>query len=280
MSLIKLGLFGKTEVPNKEKQKIVMFQNRELINALTAEEADILSTTPSAVIESCVLEKLLPNDENLMKLFASYYDNRITMSNLLILIFQGMANNTPIYGRSECNRELVEYIRSLFIWDYPRFNTKYIQGKYDASYFLGAMKGVISYLQYRSKEYIEGVAIATGEAVEKIAADVNRDMFLILPFEMIYKFVAEDINNLNIWECLDLLLFHWPHICHLPHTYKMLMEFVKMQPEEDLKGSASEMYQLRKIMRRLCEGWEKDSDAMDSFTGIRNLKNSSVHPNN
>lgn len=223
------------QIHDKQQQKTVMFYNRDLINAITEEEAAAENTNPSVVIEKCVLAQLMPEDENLKVDLADAYVGETSVQQVLINVCSNLATYGMDRKRTVENRELVELIRKVLDGKVPNLETNpQFFGTYDRTYLNGNVESVISYLQKKHPE----------NADEKFLCEIWKNQYENIPTDSPHWYRA----------LFNMLLSSWEDIYMLTATYKVLMEICKTSDESSFEKMS--LYELRSLLCSIEKSWK------------------------
>lgn len=221
-----MNLFRKSST-SKPEQKTIMLFNRELVNKLIEEEAVVLNTTPSAIIESCILDTLLPDSELFQNQLNYIYTNQITMKEGLINIFStlGIKEDGKFYSIEILS--LVNYTAELVTSAAPCFNNNSLfTGSYDPSYLIHQLDSILEHLENQMedslKHYIPSAFIKS-QLKQLSKSNCNSLVFIF-----------------------DLIIDYWPYLYQLHATYRALMETCKLA--DDNIFETANLHKLRKIL--------------------------------
>jgi len=221
---------------NKQSQKTIMLFNKDLVNLLTDEEACIENTTPSVIIENCILTQLLPTDESLKKELADAYIGHISIQQMLINIFNDLGKNGKNEKRKEENRELVNLLYEEINRKIKLQNKDIQVDKACESFINENMKNLIT--QIRNKH--------TDDKDTILLCDVWDTQSKNIPMGTIHWY-----NML-----FDFLLSNWGDIYSSVYTYKVLSDVCSISNESVFKEFP--LYELRKILQNI----EKQSNGL------------------
>lgn len=206
-----------------------MFYNRALVNALTEEEAAVENTSPSVIIENCILQQLMPKNEDIQFLLHQAYTNEMSIKRMLADLFGKLATYGEEGKRVKKNAKLLPFLSDRLRSREPSFtNNAMFSGEYHDNYLKSNVDSVL-----QSEETNGETLVNLHTASFEVAMETKEDVYPVL---------------------FMILADAWDEVYTMPSTYKVLMEICKLAPEDAFERA--DLYELRYLLMEIEKEWQ------------------------
>lgn len=263
-------LFGQKREKDKG-QKIIVLENRELLNTISAEEGKYNNTNASIEIEKAMINTFLTHDRSIQFQLAQVYLNNCSISDALENIFSYMAISGKDHVKTLSNLEIVEYARTQALDATIDFHSKRFIGKYDPHYLLSQLDSIATYLnrmaqESRDKSAAQNYILKNDEmrslkSFQPILYSLYHYSEITLQqladyARSLYTKYSDNIDTFSFSEVYQLVIDSWEYIYEICPTYKLLMEMQKIQGAKKKQVDETERYALRKAVVSASRDWE------------------------
>lgn len=252
----------------RDNQKMVVFTNKELVNALTKEEARKKNVNISNVIEENLLWAMLTKNENVREWLIALYIEEISMKRFMEAVWGLMATDSRKNMKVKENLEIVKIAKEMASGQKADTNNKMFKGKYYSGYLNSQLDSIANRCErliveaketddfllqiLRSDDITKN--LTTTHYIQNVKRYYNTDYFEDVTKEIrkMIKNINQDTDNICLDEIYKIIIEAWEYIYEYSFTYKLLLELTKLQMHFDSKWR----YDIRQALLFASSKWD------------------------
>jgi len=219
----------------KKNQKVLYFQQKELIESMLSDEAVAeRRNNMSNILESHILNSMLPKNGNAAAFVRALYSsntNDFELGKTFADVFSYLSGGFDRKAVADNGRPLVEHFHQLSL------QAESATGKEnDWNYLLSQFDSVITKL--------EKVGMKSGEVTE-LDIQYQRELFAKL---------ERNPSGERFTVLTSIILEYWPVLRNFDRTYRLLMSMANMQ--KGIRNDAEARYTLVQLLKEITDEWK------------------------
>ena len=208
-------------------------RTKYLLENLLEDASNYEHKTVSAVIETLLLDSLLPENNEAKYFIENLYTNDWTIQDTLIAIFEYLSAGLNWKSRYNNGKDLVTYSMQQSSLNHSIIDTT----SADIYHMLNQFDSVIKKMEKSYEAYEENYDAANEIAYAK----------------EIYRQLESKDNGVSMTSVYNIIITNWDDLKDWTITYRLLSDLVKL--ENTWSNNANRKYELSLLIRNLAKDW-------------------------